>query len=226
MLIDNIDFAALYQQQLRQAKRSEKSPQYWDSRAVEMAVSCARPDSPYLQQLLSRIDFTGATTLLDAGCGPGTVCLHVASRLQQVWGIDYSAGMLAVARQKAAAMGLNNVTLLHRAWEDSWHDVPVCDIAVASRSTLVGDLRAAMLKLNQHARLWVVTTHSVSGFFGSTCSAGEGNKDDELPNYIYAVNVLWQMGIQAQVDFIRDPAHRDWAVLSWQPQRCALREAE
>ncbi|WP_158783306.1 class I SAM-dependent methyltransferase [Pantoea sp. BAV 3049] len=213
MLIDDIDFAALYQQQLRLAKRTEKSPEYWDGRAQEMSAICASPQSPYLQQLLAKIDFTGASTLLDVGCGPGTVCLNAASRLEQVYGIDYSSGMLEAAAQKAKVMGVNNVTLLQRAWEECWDELPVCDIAVASRSTLVGDLRDAMFKLNQQARLRIYTTHTVTGRFGDP-QPGEEEKP-ELPNYIYAVNVLYQMGIQARVDFIRHPAARDWALVSW-----------
>ncbi|MBV4366050.1 class I SAM-dependent methyltransferase [Erwinia phyllosphaerae] len=205
MLIDRIDFAALYQQQLQQAKRTEKSPQHWDKRAQKM--SDAPASSQYLQQLVARIDLSDAATLLDVGCGPGTVCLALADRLEQVHGLDYSKGMLDVAGQRAASLGINNALWHHRAWEESWDDIPVCDIAVASRSTLVGDLRQALEKLNKQARLRVYTTHTVSGtFLDPLLLRAIGRPVDELPNYIYAVNTLYQMGIHARVDFIRDAA--------------------
>lgn len=206
MLIDEINFAALYQQQLALAKRTEKAPEHWDKRAEKISVTCADQQDPYLTQLLAKIDLSGAKTLLDVGCGPGSVCLNVAHQLEQVYGIDYSAGMLEVAARRAQFMQLENVTLTCRAWEDSWHDLPQCDIAVASRSTLVGDLRTAMQKINEAARLRVYTTHTVSSsFVDAAVQRAIGRPVVELPNYIYAVNILYQMGIRARVDFIRGP---------------------
>jgi len=206
MLIDEIDFAALYQQQMALAQRTEKKPEHWDERAEKMAVTCANPQDSYLTQLLAKMDFTDAKTLLDMGCGPGSVCLHVAHKLDHVYGVDYSKGMLDVAGRLAQSMALENVTLVRRAWEDNWDDLPQCDIAVASRSTLVGDLRSAMQKLHQQARLRVYTTHTVSpSFVSAEVLRVIGRPVIELPNYIYAVNVLYQMGIHAKVDFITGP---------------------
>lgn len=206
MLIDEIDFAALYQRQLAVAKRTEKAPEHWDKRAEKMSVTCANPQDPYLTQLIAKIDFSGAKTLLDVGCGPGSVCLNVAHQLEQVYGIDYSAGMLDLAARRAQTMRLENVTLKRRAWEESWDDLPQCDIAVASRSTLVGDLRSAMQKINDAARLRIYTTHTVSSSFVDVAvQRAIGRPVVELPNYIYAVNILYQAGIQARVDFIRAP---------------------
>lgn len=37
MLIDDIDFADLYLQQLKLAHRTEKTPDHWDQRAEKMA---------------------------------------------------------------------------------------------------------------------------------------------------------------------------------------------
>lgn len=94
--------------------------------------------------------------------------------------------------------------LIQRAWEEDWSDLPRCDIAVASRSTLVADMRQAMSKLNNQARLRVYTTHLVStSFVSPAIQRAAGREVIELPNYIFALNVLYQMGIYAHVDFIR-----------------------
>ncbi len=55
MLIDDIDFADLYLQQLRLAHRTEKTPDHWDQRAEKMAENCASPTDSYLQQLTSKL---------------------------------------------------------------------------------------------------------------------------------------------------------------------------
>ncbi len=65
MLIDDIDFADLYLQQLKLAHRTEKTPDHWDQRAEKMAENCASPTDSYLQQLTAKIDLQGAQTLFD-----------------------------------------------------------------------------------------------------------------------------------------------------------------
>lgn len=178
MLIDDIDFADLYLQQLKLAHRTEKTPDHWDQRAEKMAENCASPTDSYLQQLIAKIDLQGAQTLFDMGCGPGTVSLALADKLTTIYGVDYSQGMLNVAARRAAALKADNVHLIQRAWEEDWSDLPRCDIAVASRSTLVADMRQAMSKLNNQARLSRLydssgqhlvrlSSHSAGGWSGS-----------------------------------------------------------
>lgn len=63
-----------------------------------------------------------------------------------------------------------------------------------------------MQKLHQRARLRVYTTHTVSpSFVSAEIQRVIGRPVIELPNYIYAVNVLYQMRIHAKVDFIAGP---------------------
>ncbi|MFQ6371668.1 class I SAM-dependent methyltransferase [Shewanella sp. YIC-542] len=206
MILDELDFAGLYRQQMQLAGRTTKAPEHWDARAEKMAQVCANPQDPYLLQLQAKIDLEGADSLLDMGCGPGSVCLNLAPSLGRVYGLDYSKGMLDVAARRAQHMGLDNVTLVNKSWEDDWSEIPECDLAVASRSTLVADLRAALIKLNNKTRLRVYTTHTVAtSFVDVNVQKAIGRTVVELPNYIFAVNILYQLGINPKVDYIRGP---------------------
>ena len=89
--IDQIDFALLYREHLARADRTRKDASAWDSRAAGMASKALR--SRYASEFVARMDLDGATSLLDVGCGPGTIGLAVAERLQRVVGLDYSAAM-------------------------------------------------------------------------------------------------------------------------------------
>ena len=199
--LDHIDFALLYREHLARAERSRKDASAWDSRAAGMASKALR--SRYAQEFVARMDLTGANSLLDVGCGPGTIGLAVADRLQRVVGLDYSAAMLDAMRTKAAEMGLSNVETLHRAWEDDWSDVPECDIVVASRSTNVEDIAGALERLHSKARLRVYLTHLVGGHFTDPAiQAVIGRSVPSVPDYIYLVNLLHRMGIHPRLDYI------------------------
>lgn len=60
----------------------------------------------------------GRGRLLDLGCGPGLLALGFAGRFEEVTGMDPEAEMLAEARVKAAAMGIQNVTWIQAASYD------------------------------------------------------------------------------------------------------------
>jgi SAM-dependent methyltransferase len=60
---------------------------------------------PAILRLASEGAFSG--TVLDAGCGTGENALHVASLGLHVLGIDVAATALSIAREKAAARGID-----------------------------------------------------------------------------------------------------------------------
>ncbi|MCC7464537.1 MAG: class I SAM-dependent methyltransferase, partial [Gammaproteobacteria bacterium] len=161
MTIADIDFGRLYREHALAAARVPKPAAAWDARARELQHGGHQ--SRYAEEFIARMDLAGAATLLDVGCGPGTIGLPLAARLECVYGLDYSRAMLDALRANAAGRGLANVEALHRAWEDDWSDVPVCDIVVASRSTQVQDMAAALEKLDAKARRRVYLTHRVGG---------------------------------------------------------------
>lgn len=76
-IYQDIDFSRLYLNHMARAGRVEKPACSWDERAEKMATVCANPEDDYLKSFLSLMDLSGAETLLDVGCGPGTICLPV-----------------------------------------------------------------------------------------------------------------------------------------------------
>jgi cyclopropane fatty-acyl-phospholipid synthase-like methyltransferase len=76
MSLPEIDFARLYREHMQRANRPERPPEHWNDRAP--AMSQRTFDTDYVRQFLGRLDLTGCATLLDVGCGPGTISLSVA----------------------------------------------------------------------------------------------------------------------------------------------------
>lgn len=201
MTIAAIDFGRLYSDHLAAAARAPKPASAWDARAADMSRKAQR--SRYVDEFIARMDRAGAGTLLDVGCGPGTIGLPLADRLARVVGLDYSRGMLDALLENAAARGLDNVEAIQLAWEDDWSAVPECDIVVASRSTTVDDMAAALAKLHAKARKRVYLTHLVGGrFIDPAVIEVIGRRQPPLPDYIYVLNILHGMGIHARLDYI------------------------
>ena len=201
MTIEAIDFGRLYRDHLAIAARTRKTASAWDGRAAGMAAKALR--SRYADEFVARMDLAGAESLLDVGCGPGTIALAVAGRLGRVVGLDYSRAMLDAMQAQAAERGLAHVETLHRAWEDDWSDVPACDIVVASRSTQVDDIAAALARLHAKARRRVYLTHLVGGHFTDPAIQDAiGRRVPTVPDYIYLVNILHRMGIHPRLDYL------------------------
>ncbi len=204
--IFDIDFGRLYREHMMASGRQVKAPEDWDGRAERMKAVAT--GSRYVRDFTARMDLSGCNSLLDVGCGTGAIGLAVADQLDQVIGLDYSAGMLGAMRELAAERGIDHVLAMQKSWDDDWSEVPVCDIAVASRSTAVLDLEAALQKLDAHAARRACLTSKVGGYFiDPAIAAVIGRKLDPVPDYIYAVNILYQMGRQPRVDFL-DNDHR------------------
>jgi len=200
--IDDVDFGRLYREHFAASGCREKPPEAWDARAADLSRELS--GSPYVDELLRLVDLTGCRTLLDVGCGPGAVALALAPRLERVWGLDYSRGMLGAMMEHAAARGLGNVEPILRSWEDDWSDVPACDLVVASRSTLVRDMEDALARLDAKAKRRVCLTSLVGGrFVRADVLALLGRERPSYPDYVYILNLLHRMGRHPRLDYIR-----------------------
>ena len=93
---------------------SKPAPYLLDVGASEAArlALLNRIYGPYTESFLSRAGLAPGMTVLDVGCGTGTVTSWIASRVARgghVLGVDASEEQLAVAGQAATAAGLDNV---------------------------------------------------------------------------------------------------------------------
>lgn len=77
------------------------------------------PYPPALADLLvEELQLGEHSSVLDIGCGPGSLTLLLAPRVDHIVGVDADDAMLAEARGHAAALGVRNATWIHRRAED------------------------------------------------------------------------------------------------------------
>lgn len=79
--------------------------------SAEDHYACFRPRYPdgLFALLADRFGLDGTQRVLDLGCGPGTVALELARRVNTVFAVDPAAGMLKQGQALAVERGIRNV---------------------------------------------------------------------------------------------------------------------
>lgn len=178
-----------------------KTEEEWDAKAEDLNKRIHQ--SIYNEQFLSAVDVEGCETLLDIGCGPGNLALRFAKKVSNIFALDYSAEMLKCLLENASQKKIDNIHTYKLSWDDNWDCIPKCDIVIASRSMEVADMEQALNKLNSMAIKKVYLTYKVGGsFIDSELLDYIGRNVVPKPDYIYIVNILYSMGINATVSFL------------------------
>lgn len=203
---EDINWDRLWQNARRKKGWGSKGAEEWDKKAASFAAR--NRTSPYVELLLRHLPLDSGMTVLDVGCGPGNLTLPLAKHCRRVTALDFSANMLAILEQEARTQHLENVTTHRLAWEDDWQQVPVAphDLAIASRSLSVDDLRAAIGKLDAHASRYVFIADRISPTpFAPEAFSAVGRPFNSGPDYIYTLNILYSMGIHPNVTILELP---------------------
>ena len=201
--LQDLDWGLLWQQANQKKGGRRKQAADWDQKAPSFAHRTKH--SVYTERFIKLLAPEPDWTILDIGCGPGTLALPLAQQTRQVTALDFSGSMLAILNQRAELQGLNNITTRQLSWEDDWptHAIKPHDVAIASRSLAVNDLKAALTRLNNFAcRRVCITDRVKSGPKDPEAFAAVGRETSSGPDFMYTVNLLYQMGILPTVEYI------------------------
>ena len=203
MNLKKLNWNVVWQEARRQRKNDRHDNSYWNSRAPSFAKHAKK--SGYARNFLRLMAPQAHWSVLDVGCGAGTLALPLAGLVQQVTAIDFSDVMISILGERCRKLGIANVTPRVLGWENNWDraGIGVHDVAIASRSLVVDDLYAAITKLDQKARRKVFISSLVGdGPFDLRIFDAIGRELDRGPDYICVYNLLNQMGIFADVTFV------------------------
>jgi 2-polyprenyl-3-methyl-5-hydroxy-6-metoxy-1,4-benzoquinol methylase len=103
--------------------------------ATSFAASPWISDERLIQNLVAAAHLNGSECVLDIACGPGYIAQAFAGVGREVVGVDLTAAMLTIARERTAKFGLKNISfrtgdVRNLAFADGKFDVVVCRYAL------------------------------------------------------------------------------------------------
>lgn len=183
-----------------------RSPEFWN----RMALSPKHSDENdhFIEHFIEVLDLQSEESVLDMGCGTGSLAIPLAQRGRRVIAADFAPQMLEIVQRQAALQRLATITPLQLSWDDDWSAHGLAeksvDVAIACRSLIVDDLRSALLKLDGVARDRVCIAVRTDGYpHADTHMARElGRPLRKGGEWLYCVLLLVQEGILPTVTYI------------------------
>ncbi|MBU0992442.1 MAG: class I SAM-dependent methyltransferase [Proteobacteria bacterium] len=212
--VRTIDWSAAWAKAQTQSrsKKPYREPSFWNKRARGFADH-QNHKSDYPEQFISMLDLQPDWSVLDAGCGPGTLAIPLAKRDFSITAMDFSEEMLSILKERMTDQRVTGISPVLASMEDDWeaHGVEPHDVVIASRSMVTSDLSGLLAKLNRFARRKVYISAMVNpGPFDRRIIEAVGRTHHPGPDYIFILNQLYCMGIHARLDFTVHPVNRTY----------------
>ncbi len=185
------------------------SADYWDRRArnFHRATKETPGEDPLFLRLREVV--TPQTTVLDVGAGTGRFTLALAPLVKHVTAVEPNAAMLGYLRQDAAEQQLSNISYIPTTWQNAPDDL-AADIVVCSHVLYsIRDVDTFLAKMRKATRqscyVYMRATH-FDQISSPLWQHFHGMKRFPMPSYIHALDVMYDMGIYADVEVVDLPS--------------------
>ncbi len=217
MDFNTIDWNAMWQAESSVShwgKSNCSRKELWNQRAASFNKRISRvaegkeelDKDDYISKVLARIEVKPEWSVLDIGCGPGTLAVPLAKRAKIVTALDLSSEMLKHLKENAESNGISNIRYINSSWKDACTNRQISphDVVVASRSLMSGDMKEALSHIISITRQAAYLTFPIIHLpFDWEVYKVIGRNGKKHPPYIYICNLLFQMGVQANVEVLR-----------------------
>lgn len=212
-----IDWNIVWKNQMLTLKRLVTlQTEFWDyvaGRKNEDVLSMADLTSKQLEKI--KVD--PEDTLLEIGPEHGRLTIPLAKAVKAVMAVEPSRKMLTILRGNACTHSVKNISYINKRWEgvEIGKDVNKHDVVIASFSLLVADLKVAIEKID------LAATKAAYLFFSAESRMPEdiqrlvfGERFTILSDHIIAYNLIYSLGIAANVEIIKYESKRSFTTIN------------
>ncbi len=194
---NDVDWAGFWAERLK-----DKVDKDWDKAAPGFFKRTRKDD--YQDALFDMLILDENDTVLDVGCGEGSVTVPLAKKVKKVIGLDSSPKMLEYLEKRADDNNIENIETIFKPIEEITYDeIGDVDVVVCSRSLNgIIPIEDVLTELNKIANKYVFIT-----IFGPENKKIEkdfdkriGKLTENFPDYNYFFNILYNMGIYANIE--------------------------
>ena len=206
---NEVKWDEFWENRLKEKKDLKKD---WDKAAAIFHKKAKKDD--YLDLLFSKLILNKNDSVLDLGCGEGSLTLPLALKVKKVTAVDSSVKMLELLNERAEKQGIDNVeTVLKPLEEITYEEVGPHDVVLASRSLNgIMPIKKTLEEINKIACKYVFIT-----VFGPENWKIErefyeyiGRENKHFPGHDYLFNILFNMEIYANVERLDIKAYREY----------------
>ncbi len=193
------------------ARLGRTSADFWERRAKNYHRSTKENVTSDPLFLRLRQVVTPDTTVLDVGAGTGRFALTLAPYAQHITAVEPNAVMLNYLKQDAIEEERTNISALHTSWQDAPTNLSANIVLCSHVLYPIWDVDTFVAKLRVATRKACYIYMRAAHFDASTSSLWKHFHGDErrpAPGYIHALDVLFEMGIYADVEIV----HMPWVV--------------
>ena len=190
------------------ARLGRTSADFWDRRArgFHRVTKDTIASDPLFLRL--RDEVTPHTSVLDVGAGTGRFTLALAPQAQHVIAVEPNATMLDYLRRDASEQKLTNISCIQTTWQDAAEDLHA-DIVICSHVLYpIRDILPFLTKLDAATRKACYIYLRATQMDSLTAHFWQHFHGDERclpPSYIHALDILYAMGIYANVEVVTLP---------------------
>ena len=203
------------------------SADYW-SRRVGSGTSVLRrtasEDDPLLKVVLPHV--TPHSTLIDVGAGAGRYAVALAPHLGRVVAVEPEAAMIPLLKAAINERGATNVEVLPAKWEDA--DIAPAESVICAHVLYpIANAVPFLRKLDDHATAFCALvlreTSPDPEPLGALWERFHREPRYLQPGYMEALNLLYELGIRANVSIARVPGP-SWSYPTIEDSVAAARE--
>jgi SAM-dependent methyltransferase len=190
------------------ARLGRTSADFWERRARGFHRSTKDTVSrdPFYLRLCEKV--TPHSSVLDVGAGTGRFSLALAPQVDHIIAVEPSTAMMDFLRQDAADKDLRNISFVQSTWQEAPDNLRA-DIVICSHVIYpIRDIEPFLLKLQRATHHGCYIYARAAHIDALTAHLWRHFHHDERcmpPGYIHVLDVLYEMGIFANVEIVSLP---------------------